>query len=639
MRMNKTTKFIVTFFLLSQLLCTAQIEQKLVSLTIPKALKENANAVVRANDIVVEIKDFNLVKVTQDRIITVLNEAGMKNVGAYEPYSNSRKIKNIEVYIYDELGNEIERIKGRDFKDVSAVDGGTLYADNRVKHMDYIPRSYPVTFHYTSEVIYKSTAFLPQWRPLEGFYVSTESSTFKVINGENINLKHKEVNFDDYEIREIAPLSYAVKNLLAIKNEVFRPDFKFIAPCLQLALTDFEMEGVVGVNNTWTDFGKWMYDELLADTRELPEEAIQEIKTLTKSANTAIEKARIVYQYVQDRSRYISVQVGIGGWKPIDAADVHKMAYGDCKGLTNYTMALLNEVGVNSSYAVIYGGSNIESIDPEFSKVEGNHVILYLPKLDQDEDYWLECTSKSTPFGFMSDFTDDRDALVITEDGGKIVHTPKYDSKQSLQKTCGVFDIDQDGSLLGQVELMSRGVQYSWRSDISTKSVAELKKSYLQLWSHLNGLSVINASNSNDKIVPEFKEQVEIKIDRYASKTGNLLLFQPVILNRHNIELPPYDERAFDIDIQRGYLDEDYYDIVFKEGLKVDALPDPVELKTKFGTYSLNVEVKDDTTVSVERRLEINAGVFDKTDYLEYRAFKSAIIKHDNSRGVFKLTK
>jgi hypothetical protein len=53
-----------------------------------------------------------------------------------------------------------------------------------------------------------------------------------------------------------------------------------------------------------------------------------------------IMKAKLIYDYVQQKSRYVSIQVGIGGWKPMDASDVDRLGYGDCKGLTNYTKAL-----------------------------------------------------------------------------------------------------------------------------------------------------------------------------------------------------------------------------------------------------------------------------------------------------------
>jgi transglutaminase-like putative cysteine protease len=635
--MKNITRPCLCLFLFLHLISFGQDQRKFVSFTIPKDLKENANAVVRQNDILVEIKDLDLVIVTQDRIVTVYNEIGMSNVGALEYYSDSRKIRDMQVIVYNALGNKLEKIKEKNFRDVSAVSGGTLYADNRARYLEYTPRSYPITFHYTSQVDYKSTAFLPQWRPLEGFYCSTESSSMKVINSENISLKLKELNFSGYEIEKLSDLEYRASNLTALKNEAYSPDFNTYAPYLKLAMKEFEMEGVPGVNNSWLDFGKWMYTDLISDTQDLPEEVKLEIRQLTDKAKTNIEKARIVYQYVQDRSRYISVQVGIGGWKPINAAKVHNTAYGDCKGLTSYTMALMDQVGVKSHYAAIYGGSTKRNMDNDFSMTEGNHVILYLPELEENEDYWLECTSKNAPFGFLGDFTDDRDALVITPEGGKLVHTTIYPREQNLQTTLGNFIIDKEANLEGSLEMTTQGIKYSWRSDLAYKNLEDLKYSYLQYWDHLNGASIIDATTITDKTAIEFVEKVRLEVKNYGSKSGNLLLFQPNILNRHSIEPPAYEERGFDLEIERGYIDEDRYQIALEDGLAVDAVPGPVNMETKFGAYSLSFTVIDGQTIHVHRRLEIIAGLYDKSDYTDYRKFRSNIVLHDASRAVLKI--
>ena len=70
------------------------------------------------------------------------------------------------------------------------------------------------------------------------------------------------------------------------------------------------------------------------------------------------------------------MQEGIGGWKPIAANKVDAVGYGDCKGLVNYTKALLDAVGVKSHYSVVWAGQRKTSVEKNFFSMQGNHVIL-----------------------------------------------------------------------------------------------------------------------------------------------------------------------------------------------------------------------------------------------------------------------
>lgn len=617
--------------------CYAQQELDFDSHTISDNLKVNANAVVRQNNIVITIKEYDEVEVITDRLVTVFNKDGESDINAVESYNSSTKIKKMEATIYDADGIKVTRFKNSDFKDVSSVGSGTLYSDNRVKYLEYTPRDYPYTVHFESTVLLKSTAFLPSWLPLEYYHTSTEHSSFKVINESDVEIKFKESHLEDYQISKNGLLDYTATNLPAVDYQSYSPDFTTYGPLVKIALKKFKMQGVDGINNEWLGFGKWMNDQLLSDVGVLPEEVKKEIKELTKNVKTDKEKAKIVYEFMQDRSRYISVQVGIGGWKPIDATEVHNMAYGDCKGLSNYTKALLNEVGIPSYHAVIYGGNNIRSIDSEFSSTQGNHMILYIPQLDDEKNIWLECTSKISPFGYIAGFTDDRDALVVTEKGGEILHTTVYKTEDNTQESKAVILVLKDGSASADIEMVTKGYQYSFRDRLEKYSKRDLIKKYKSYWSHLNGLSIISASALSDKDQIQVIEKASVVVSRYGSKTGNLLLIQPVFFNRNENEPTRYKNRKNDFEIDRGYIDIDEYEIDLEEGLTIDALPKPVEINSKFGTYKLSIIDAGNGKLKVNRYLRINKGYFDKEDYNAYREFRATLVKHDKSKAVLKL--
>ncbi|MGB3591810.1 MAG: DUF3857 domain-containing protein [Nonlabens sp.] len=629
---------IFCLFLLSGIYSSyAQLPDDKSALLIPQKLQENANAVIRANHIKVVVNDYDDVDIIIERMVTVYNKRGMGDVAAVQGYDENRIIKKLRAVVYDKFGKLLAKVKKKDFKDESAVSGGTLYSNNRVKYLNYVPNSYPVTITYESEVRLKSTAFLPRWLPIEYFYASTEASSFKVINNSGVEIKVKESNLEDFNVTKNDELNYEVSNLAALVPESYSPDFTTYAPEVKIALKKFKMEGVDGVNKEWTDFGKWMYDDLLQDTVEIPEEVIEEVRNLTSNATTEREKAKIIYNFMQQRSRYISVQVGIGGWKPILASEVHKMGYGDCKGLSNYTRTLMTKMDIDAEYAVIYGGRNIQDIDKDFSSTQGNHAVLFLPNLDDKEDVWLECTSRTNPFGYIANFTDDRDALVVTPEGGRIVHTTVYPTEVNTQNTEANITIRKDGSATGNLKMEVKGLQYAYRDFLANLTAKERAKSYQQYWEQLNGLSIVESSFVEDKDKVVITENVQLTIDKLGSKTGNLLLFSPVVFNKNSAIPDEYENRNNKFEIDRGYVDTDSYTIKLEEGIAIDALPKPVEITKPYGEYKLQVTQKDDHSIEVFRYLKIETGSWSKDQYEDYRQFRAALVKYDNKRGVLKI--
>ena len=626
----------ILLLVLSSLIYThiaAQDENLYNVYSIPSELKIKSNAVVRFDNVHIEIIDYNKFIFSNKRIVTVLNKEGDSKIDAYHYYDENINIQDLEARIFNANGKEIAKFKKNDFKDVSAVSGGTLYSDSRVKYLDYTPNTYPYTILFETQVVYNSTAFMPSWKPIEGFYVSTENAEYKITNTSEIPIKIKTSNFKEFQIDSISKFHFVAKNLAAIEYESFSPDFETFAPYLKAALTEFDMEGVKGVNNNWEDFGLWMNNNLIKGTEQLPRSVISKMEQLTANANSDVEKARIVYQYMQDKTRYISVQVGIGGWKPMLAQDVDRLSYGDCKALTNYTKALLNGIGVDSYYTVIYGDNKLKNIDKDFSAIQGNHVILCLP--DNENYIWLECTSKTSPFGYNANFTDDRDALIITPEGGKIVHTKVYKTEENIQEIDADMILDENGTVIGELQINSKGAQYGEHEGIQNRTKKEQELYYKNdFWNEINNLEILNMSFNNNKDSIVFTEDVNIRIPNYASKAGNRLLFQPNVFNKTTETPPRYKNRKLPFVIERGFTDVDTYQIKFSNALHVEAMKEPISIQNKFGSYILSITTTNNV-ITYKRELIINKGTYSKEEYQTFRDFCLSIKKHDNSKIVF----
>lgn len=418
--------------------------------------------------------------VYEKKVITILNKAGDRFLSTYAHYDDDTKITKLSAIFYDAFGKQIKKYSKNKFSDNSAVSGGTLYSDARIKYIDYTSISYPYTFVFESEYKTTSTGFIPSWFPVKGYFLSVENSSYKLNNPKKFKVRKKEKNFKNASIENLSSefnYQFELKNQTAIKYENHSLAFRYFMPNVMVAVNEFSLKGVRGTAKNWKEFGKWMYDSLLKGRDVVDEVTKMKLLKLVSGVNDPVEKAKIVYKYMQDKTRYISVQVGIGGWEPIAAREVDKMGYGDCKGLTNYTKSLLDVVGVKSYYTVVYSNKK-RNLDKEFSSIQGNHIILNIP--NKGKDIWLECTSKTMPFGFLGDFTDDRDVLVVTPEGGFIKHTPAYKNDQNLQVTKAEIQLKENGGLHANIQVESWGTQYDRKFHREFLNSEGLHKEYKQ---------------------------------------------------------------------------------------------------------------------------------------------------------------
>jgi len=629
----KNTLLLLSFFL--TLISNAQERYAVVNLT--AELTEKSNSVILQQDIRVTIDDYDDMTISEDKIITILNEKGMSALDAYAFYNKSTKIRNLEVTIYDALGSEIKTFKERDFMDVSAVGSVSLYTDDRVKYLEYTPASYPVTIHFEKEIKTSNTAFIKSFTPYVDYYQSIKSSTFQIENKSEIVLRSSENGFmEEVSIENDNPnlLTYSVSNLPSVSREVYSPSFETFTPKVMFALQTFELAGERGEVSNWKELGLWQHENLLKGLDQLPESTISKIKLLTQNLETTKEKAKAIYEYVQNNTRYISVQIGLGGWKPISAEEVDDKKYGDCKGLTNYTKALLNLVDIESNYCIVYAGSEIQDISEDFTSMQGDHVILNIPQ-ENEEDIWLECTSQDVPFNFLGTFTDDRKVLAVKPSGGEILRTPAYTEIDNYQKTTAEINIIEK-AITADVKIKTRGTQYNNRYSLGGENNKNINSHYLSYWDNLKEMTLISHEFLNNKEDVTFFEKIKLKADNYVKIYGNDVILDVNPFNKFQVNLPNYKVRETPFNVSRGFVDEDEFTFNL-ENLTVDTELKDISLDSEFGSYRLSFELKDNTLI-VKRYFKLNTNNYQKSDYEKFVELFPQISKYDNTKLSLKLT-
>jgi hypothetical protein len=602
--------------------------------SIKDSLKTNANAVVRLDQMNINIGSQRNMHVKIQRVVSVLNPKGLDDINAYQHYDKTTQIKSIEATVYNAAGNEIKKIKRKDFRDHSAVDGGTMFSDNRVLYLNFTPVSYPFTIVYNCEYETSNTAFIPQWYFFAGYYVSLEKCILEVNYPPYLGFKKKEFNFSNFKIKKTADtdteLRYELVNMPAQRQENQSPDPRDLFPRIMMGLEHFHLEGVDGSAKTWADFGKWYNEKILPGTAALPEETKTKILGLVGAEKDPVKKAKIIYDYVQKRSRYVNIAIGIGGWKPMVAADVDRLGYGDCKALSNYTKALLEAVDVPSYHTILYGDRYKTDIQSDFVSMQGNHMILAVP--NGDNYVWLECTSQDAPFGYQGIFTDDRNVLVVKPDGGEIVRTKIYGDQGNIQTNTGSYSIDEKGTLSGQITIASEGAQYALKSGVENMQPTEKEAHYKAYWSNINNLKLSKISLSNDKEVVRFTEDIQVEAVNYGTILSNQMLIAVNVFNKNFQEVKRIRNRETPFLIQRGYRDTDEIEISLPEGFSIEFLPSNFDLKGKFGAYKTEIVKKAPNKLIYKRSMLLNQGKYSNKEYDEYRLFMEEVAKNDNAK-------
>lgn len=601
---------------------------------LPDSLLTHADAVVRFDETRIIIHSTGSATVQHTYAYTILNEAGNSFAQYQALYDNFEKLSEASGKLYDAFGKQIKSVKKKEMEDVAYDDNFSLALDGRIKRHNFYYKNYPYTVEYEEEMEYNGIYEFPTWRPMDDYNCSVQNSSCIIEAPAGYKLRYKLVNGAAEPVMtdkgKTKIFTWQTSNIKAIEHEVLQPSVSRLVQAVLLGPDDFEYGGFKGNLGSWDNYGKY-YAALYKDRDVLPLNIKAEVHSLTDGLPNRNEKINALYNFLQQNTHYISIQLGIGGLQPFEAKFVAEKKYGDCKALSNYMVSMLKEAGIKAYPAVIYGGRNYPYVYDDFPKHYFNHVVTCVPG-DKDT-IWLECTSQTESAGYAGSFTGNRKALLITEDGGHLVNTPHYSVNDNLQIRKIKATIDENGNLAAESFTHATGIQQETQHSLLHNANPEQREKYLNRTLNLPTYKVEKSDYSELKgSIPAMNETLQITSANYASVTGKRLFISPNLFNKES-KLPGNKERRFDIVLKDGYKDIDSVLITLPAGYTVEALPKNVSLKNKFGSYDIVFSVKDNTIEMIRTREEVE-GTFPPAEYPALVEYYDAISKADRSKIV-----
>jgi hypothetical protein len=607
-----------------------------VAAAIPDSLKEDAYAVIRYNMVEINVTSAGRAVIKQHRIVTLLDEKARSETQLVVGYNQYNSIGTMQMTAYNADGKLIKKYTKGDAYDQSATSDGTLVSTERLKALQHSVGSYPVTIETVSEQVMNSRLDLPTWyiRPDE---TSVQQSFYKVtVNpalGFRYKNKHTGIQPQKLNDGKNEVYTWQVNNLKAQTPEDDIPGW-CTAPKILFTTNNFEFNGIPGSLSSWQEYGKWQL-ALNADVCSLTPQRAEEIKQLTANLQTDKEKAKFLYHYVQQNMRYVSIQLGIGGLKPFPAMFVDQKKYGDCKALSNYMYALLKAVNIRAHYALINAGTNAEPADADFPADPFNHIVLCIPF--KNDTTWLECTSNTQAFGKLGAFTENRTALLITEDGGKLVCTPKSAGNDNQFNSQVQVTLNAEGGATAKVKIISTGEFRDLFVDGLPTISQDKQREYL-----------IRSLNFRQPAFFDFKPATdaegvneanfELEYDNFTEvAAGNKKFYRPRVFDVWSTTLPVVKKRQADFYFDHPMQKACTTVISLPAGFEAESLPENVSLKFAYGNYEANYKydaAKNEVTSIV--KFNINQHIVPAGKYPEMQQYMDSIAKAQNKKLVIR---
>ncbi|NII28504.1 DUF3857 and transglutaminase domain-containing protein [Pseudoflavitalea sp. X16] len=624
---------LLTAPVLWSLLLQAQVPSLDVT-AIPEPVKKNANIVKRYENTFFEITDIDRGYLKKHEIYTILNADGEYKLFFSEQYDNKFFfLESVEIKVYDAAGKQINKYKKKDLMTYGGSDD--LINDDKRAYIKIPAPSYPITIETEVEKKYKGSLFMPAYSiivPDEG--VQQSSFTVKVPKSLDLRYKEQEIKLppkvtedDKYKI-----YVWSVNNLPAIQTEpgAVSPTDRY--PLILLAANRFKMDDYEGDMSTWKNLGLW-YNELHKGVDVLPEDRKAFLKSLVKDAKDDREKARIIYDYLQKNFRYVSIQLGIGGWKSLPATFTDQKKYGDCKGLTNYMHAALKAVGVRSHRALINSQYDMAPVDPNFPMARFNHVILCVPQ--PKDTIWLECTNKVIDFGMLGSSTENRNALLITEEGGVLVPTPKSVATANKFDVLTTIVIQPDGSGKVVSKFNTTGYFKMLIDYVVNEKKDDQKDFIVNYMGYKQPDEFIFARKEDPVNMLAELEMVIEKVPEFIA--GNKMFLSPRQYKLSETKLPKADKRKLDYYFKNPYVKTDTTMIKLPDGFAIEALPQSKEIKCGLASYQTKFWYDEgQKTIFSATSLMLNQLQIPAAEYAAVKKFFDDVALDDAQRIVIK---
>jgi hypothetical protein len=589
--------------------------------TLP-AHDEKTDAVLLYEQRTVNVQSADKIKMQVRVVYKILRPSGRDYGFASVPFNAHSKVNGLRGWCIPAQGKDYE-VKDKEAMEISLpkIEGSDLITDVKEKVLQIPAPDVGNVVGYEYEEDEQPLVLQDVWDFQREIPVRETHYSLQLPVG--WGYKAYWINYPETKPTESGTqLQWTVGDVKGIRQEAEMPPLNGVSG--RMVVSFFPQGGALtrGFTN-WQEMGAW-YGGLTSGRRDASPQIKQQVATLTSASSTPLDKMKALAQFTQHDVRYVSIQLGIGGFQPHPAADIFVHRYGDCKDKATLMSSMLSQIGIDSYYVVI----NVErgAVVPEMPAniAAFNHVILAIklppnvasPSLTATVQHprlgtllYFDPTNELTPFGEIGGYLQSNYGLLVTPDGGELVELPRQaTAMNSIQRT-GKLTLDSTGTLTGDVSETRVGDR-AWsergrlravnKNTEKVKPIEDLLAGSLSIF-HITHATIDNLNQTDQP----FGFHYSFEAQNYAKNAGGLLLVRPRVLGiKSSGLLETKEPRKFPIEFEGPSRDTDAFEITIPAGYVVDDVPPPVDADYGFASYHSKTEVKGNT-IQYSRTMEV----------------------------------
>jgi transglutaminase-like putative cysteine protease len=360
--------------------------------------------------------------------------------------------------------------------------------------------------------------------------------------------------------------------------------------------------------NSWSSAAASYHRRVQEQLRNVPEASLEPL--LFEDTASQEETVDRLLKRLHEEVQYTSVSFGEAAIIPRSPDETLQRKYGDCKDKSTLLVALLHEKGIEAQLALLRAGDSRE-IETELGGLTGfDHVVVYVPALDQ----WIDPSFEWARAGQLPRQAEGRQALIVGPTTSGLVHTPKRSARENrvFRKLVyrlgerGGMEIEEQSTAFGSPEQAMRGAFSLVQPEQHNRMIENRYKHFLSPTVALEPISV-STTPLHDLERP-FEVAARLTIQPTPGSEDREEISIPVPLRELLSQLPYFpraDDRETDYVLAEPSSSELVMEISPPPGYRPRPLPESIMKDFGIGMFQGDFQLGENNAVNVVCKLEL----------------------------------